>query len=312
MDGRAVLCFLAAVLFAVRDLHPLPPAAWDAFVLCRGPHRQRADVRPPRRTLRLRATAEYRGDPFERVGLGRDASRSDIKKAFRDQIKKAHPDAGGNAQDFQELHMAYKAALKLQGQGHRGSRDASTGPTGSEGWSIRDFYKWRREQVQDEKAQWDADAGFQNTRYRRHWPGSEQRRREQEDQREEKAQQQQDLDNEFRDALRGREQKVRSSKSASGGRPRTQQDADLSRGDWDAVLRAAPPKRRPQGVRQAEKAPRSAKAAREAAGSDGAAVMGHRVVSTPKGPVRVPIYETAGGMRYYHSPLTKAKVNLPN
>ena len=32
---------------------------------------------------------------------------------------------------------------------------------------------------------------------------------------------QKDLDNEFRDALRGREQKVRSSKSASGGSPRT-------------------------------------------------------------------------------------------
>jgi len=37
-------------------------------------------------------------------------SKSEIKKLYRKLAKKYHPDKGGNAQDFRNLHDAYKFA----------------------------------------------------------------------------------------------------------------------------------------------------------------------------------------------------------
>jgi len=35
-------------------------------------------------------------------------SKDEIKKAYRDRAKKVHPDHGGNKEDFNNLHEAYK------------------------------------------------------------------------------------------------------------------------------------------------------------------------------------------------------------
>lgn len=40
-------------------------------------------------------------------------SEQDVKRAYREQAKHAHPDAGGSPEDFVELHDAYERALDL-------------------------------------------------------------------------------------------------------------------------------------------------------------------------------------------------------
>lgn len=54
-------------------------------------------------------------DPFRVLGLSRDAGAADVKRAYRQLVKKYHPDAtGGDAAArarFQEISDAYRAAL---------------------------------------------------------------------------------------------------------------------------------------------------------------------------------------------------------
>ena len=41
-------------------------------------------------------------DPWAVLELDRGASRDAVKRAFREKIRKAHPDAGGSAREFNE------------------------------------------------------------------------------------------------------------------------------------------------------------------------------------------------------------------
>lgn len=45
-------------------------------------------------------------DPYEGFGLPRDANSQAIKRAYRDQAKRAHPDAGGDRARFERLKRA--------------------------------------------------------------------------------------------------------------------------------------------------------------------------------------------------------------
>lgn len=45
--------------------------------------------------------------PEKVLGLGSDASVEQIKRAYRDAARKAHPDAGGTAEDFQRVNEAF-------------------------------------------------------------------------------------------------------------------------------------------------------------------------------------------------------------
>lgn len=45
------------------------------------------------------------------LGLCSDASRQDIKNAYRRHVKTAHPDRGGDSADFARLTAAYDVAL---------------------------------------------------------------------------------------------------------------------------------------------------------------------------------------------------------
>src|SRR5512139_448432 len=50
---------------------------------------------------------------FEVLGVKADASKNDIRNAFRALSKIHHPDSGGNAEDFRRLRDAYDAGLKV-------------------------------------------------------------------------------------------------------------------------------------------------------------------------------------------------------
>jgi len=44
---------------------------------------------------------------FEILGLEESANDFDIKKAFRREVRRCHPDAGGISEDFIQLQRAY-------------------------------------------------------------------------------------------------------------------------------------------------------------------------------------------------------------
>lgn len=46
-------------------------------------------------------------DPYSILGISKNATKTDIKKAFRDLSKKHHPDKGGEEKTFQKISAAY-------------------------------------------------------------------------------------------------------------------------------------------------------------------------------------------------------------
>ena len=47
-------------------------------------------------------------DYYKTLGVNRNASQSDIKRAFKKQAMKHHPDKGGDPKQFQQLNEAYE------------------------------------------------------------------------------------------------------------------------------------------------------------------------------------------------------------
>lgn len=50
---------------------------------------------------------------YEVLGIKPDASKTDIRNAFRSLSRIHHPDAGGNEEDFKRLRSAYDDAMKI-------------------------------------------------------------------------------------------------------------------------------------------------------------------------------------------------------
>jgi DnaJ-class molecular chaperone len=51
-------------------------------------------------------------DPYETLGINYDASDAEIKKAYRDLARKAHPDKGGTEEKFKKINEAYTQITK--------------------------------------------------------------------------------------------------------------------------------------------------------------------------------------------------------
>jgi hypothetical protein len=49
-------------------------------------------------------------DAFETLGVSRGASDAELKSAYRERVKEAHPDHGGDKEAFEQVREAYAAA----------------------------------------------------------------------------------------------------------------------------------------------------------------------------------------------------------
>jgi hypothetical protein len=47
------------------------------------------------------------------LGVENDATKRDVKNAYRRKARKLHPDVGGDAEAFKQLYAAYRAVLKV-------------------------------------------------------------------------------------------------------------------------------------------------------------------------------------------------------
>ena len=50
-------------------------------------------------------------DPYDIIGVARDANTASIKAAYRRRAKTAHPDSGGDVETFARLKAAYELLL---------------------------------------------------------------------------------------------------------------------------------------------------------------------------------------------------------
>ncbi|MGD0587024.1 MAG: J domain-containing protein [Oryzomonas sp.] len=55
--------------------------------------------------------AATKPDPYDVLGVDKNATPGDIKKAHRKRIRKAHPDSGGNPEEFMALQCAYETLI---------------------------------------------------------------------------------------------------------------------------------------------------------------------------------------------------------
>eukprot|EP00913_Durusdinium_trenchii_P030027 g28139.t1 len=226
-------------------------------------------------------------DPWSVLELERGASRDEVKRAFREKIRRAHPDAGGSAQEFNEVREAYQAALMEAGHSRRATKD---------------FYKWRREQVQQQKVEWEKDADFRQQHW---WTSAEQRRQQK--------QQAQTMDEEqVRVQAAGRARSPRSGarnaqSTQAAARSRTRVRSPQGREDdsvreWKDFL---------SGRDQPKPEKTSAQRALERSQRIRDPVVTHRSIATAGGDVRMPVFRAPSGRCYYVSPLTNREVTVP-
>lgn len=62
-------------------------------------------------------------DPYKTLGINRNASPDDIKRAYRKLASQHHPDKGGNTAKFQEIQQAYEALTNPKPQHQQSHED---------------------------------------------------------------------------------------------------------------------------------------------------------------------------------------------
>lgn len=54
-------------------------------------------------------------DPFEVLGVKPNATKDEIRRAFRDKAWKAHPDRGGSNEEMIKVNAAFEAISRVRG-----------------------------------------------------------------------------------------------------------------------------------------------------------------------------------------------------
>jgi DnaJ-class molecular chaperone len=92
-------------------------------------------------------------DPYHTLGVDRNASAEDIKRAYRKLAAQHHPDRGGNTARFQEIQQAYDAVTNPQPQPHQPPPGAH--PFGGQGFGFGfqfdDFFNMFAQQAQQRR-----------------------------------------------------------------------------------------------------------------------------------------------------------------
>lgn len=57
----------------------------------------------------------YQGDPFAEIGVSRNASKAELKRAWLAQMRKHHPDVGGDPEKAKKINEAYQEILRSRG-----------------------------------------------------------------------------------------------------------------------------------------------------------------------------------------------------
>ena len=73
-------------------------------------------------------------DYYSILGVSKDASQDEIKRAFRKKAHALHPDKGGDAEEFKKVNEAYQTLSDPQKKQHYDTY-GSAGPTGGYGAS---------------------------------------------------------------------------------------------------------------------------------------------------------------------------------
>ena len=97
-------------------------------------------------------------DPYEVLGVSRDASTEEIKKAYRRLSRKYHPDANINnpnkeqaEEKFKQVQQAYKQIMDEKENG--GASSSGNGGYGYGGYGTGGFYGGSRAYTNDPKMQ---------------------------------------------------------------------------------------------------------------------------------------------------------------
>lgn len=103
-------------------------------------------------------------DPYAVLGVGRNASEEEIKKAYRALSRKYHPDANVNnpkkeqaEEKFKEIQQAYQQIMHEKERGNFG--DSAYGHQGSS-WEFGDFFGGFGQQSRQKKNQ-DSESAYQ-------------------------------------------------------------------------------------------------------------------------------------------------------
>jgi len=85
-------------------IEPYWARAWSRVLRGeRAPKRPAPRTRPPRPSVR---------SAWEQLGLATGSSLAEVKTAFRQRALVAHPDHGGDADEFRELFRAYERLVE--------------------------------------------------------------------------------------------------------------------------------------------------------------------------------------------------------
>jgi hypothetical protein len=68
-------------------------------------------------------------DPFKILGIDRDATDDEVKRAYRTMAAKYHPDAGGDVWVFQQVLEAYETILRQRSKSGASSASSATSST---------------------------------------------------------------------------------------------------------------------------------------------------------------------------------------